>query len=845
LFLKHMQAEIHSQFSGIKQSESLYKVLKTTGSVGAVGEAGAKDSVTYDQEFRWKDTIIPYTYKIVDGKFTNLGRTIEEISDPKELGGDRVGRLLKIEKEMVSDPSKKQAAFFSEDLGVGFNRSFFYIFERDGQEANKINALAIEYQGSQSEGLNFLNQLGKRSENFNNEKDFVPHFAKPLYFNEENTIRVKDIFQAAKTSYIGDQRRQEMQPYLHRLARDSVGFYQLVERVKKEETERAAQLVEQVSNLLKQKGVSEAMGILGQALAASANNFKELQIATKTAARQGESPSGLSNLASLRNDRNFAKFESSKRFFSQPARIKRHRGGSGGRGFYRWQIADELDQTGGVAPIFRKPRLTPEEASKQLEYAKKAKDSPEAYLFHKKGSLADAILHGEVLKKKDGILVSDEHRLEQASGVGRVERTVKKGREKAEVGKKGVNLGENVVFKAAPYREVRKDGARFSKRASENQKRPEKKSAKASEKPIFVWQKIQKPEAKVTKAKSAEKAGVRVKKKAEAKAGSFLEIKVVRVAEEKRKRMIGKIERKQKREARKRFRREILAYKKREKIANLEMKRFKKRLKLLRSVERFILINNKGKKLDKKQILLRRKMFRLVGAWWGTESVNFKKMKEGKITELMLRRRQRETMGRFSRLEKNQKMEKRKSLQIFRLRRRLMKEFKKAGGSEKLTRKEMLKRRNLTRKIFSALEKRDSLERGKLLKGKKNAFGVLFESRFLKKAGKISLIRGEIRLEKKKRKRMENRKDFRPVYRVQKGNGFLHYLQKGPNGRTNGHTKFKTKLPIVELEHLYTSGQKPRMFTNGGKNRRKNQFPDFGIIYLYRLPQYQFKHIII
>lgn len=200
------------------ESNSLAKLLDRTSNLPSVSRALSEDWESFKKEFFDFSTIIPFQYEVSGGRWRNNGRTIEEITDEDSLGQTKLGRILAAEKRMLNDPDLTQSIVISEDTGSG--RSYLYVYNRDQSDLNKINALAIEYQGEKKELTEFIGLLGHGSvpdETFQpDESDPYP----PLFFTEKKALTVENIFESADQSYADFSRKKEMVSYLDRLSRD-------------------------------------------------------------------------------------------------------------------------------------------------------------------------------------------------------------------------------------------------------------------------------------------------------------------------------------------------------------------------------------------------------------------------------------------------------------------------------------------------------------------------------------------------------------------------------------------------------------------------------------------------
>ncbi len=209
------------QFIGMKTT------LEKTGSISKTAEAAAKDTITLAEEFFQQQTIIPYEYEIVNGKWTSGGKTLDELGI-----GERVERIIRAQDGMAQHSSITQALTVSEDTGSG--RSYIYLFSKDKDDKNKISALAIEYNGTTNELATLLKNLSGHSQDF----------TQPLFVNEEREISIKNFFRAAFDSFGTEERRSQVNSYLKRLDRDVSDFPALVFEHQKRVTELARKIEE-------------------------------------------------------------------------------------------------------------------------------------------------------------------------------------------------------------------------------------------------------------------------------------------------------------------------------------------------------------------------------------------------------------------------------------------------------------------------------------------------------------------------------------------------------------------------------------------------------------------------
>lgn len=206
-------------YSAGREFLSIQKVFNKTGSITLAARAGAEDFVGFKKEFADLSTILSFSYEVKDGRWMNNGRTLDEINDPEELGGDRILRVLAAEKTMGQDPNITQAAVISEDLGFG--RSYLYLFSKNADNSNEISALAIEYQGSQEALRNFVQNLWLRSDAYGRDIR-KPDFSKPIFFTNSTSVGVRDVFDLAQKSLQKEGGDENTRSYLSKFARDAV-----------------------------------------------------------------------------------------------------------------------------------------------------------------------------------------------------------------------------------------------------------------------------------------------------------------------------------------------------------------------------------------------------------------------------------------------------------------------------------------------------------------------------------------------------------------------------------------------------------------------------------------------
>lgn len=179
----------------------------------------SKDAIGWQDEFVLMKPLIPFDYLVnEEGRWVNDGgKTVEELNDPNDVGGDRIGRTLHAESSMMNDSSVQMAATISPDLGYG--RSFIYLYSRG--ENNSIRALAVEFKGTDAQLQRFFIGLGLKG---NADISDSSNHDKALLFKK--AINPLQILEEATNSLSGDNSQQE---YLDRLSRTVSTFPLLLE----------------------------------------------------------------------------------------------------------------------------------------------------------------------------------------------------------------------------------------------------------------------------------------------------------------------------------------------------------------------------------------------------------------------------------------------------------------------------------------------------------------------------------------------------------------------------------------------------------------------------------------
>lgn len=235
-----------------KSQDYLSSILAQGASMDAASKALAKDAVGWQHEFILHQPLIPFDYDVnEEGRWVDGGgKTVEQLNDPNDIGGDRIGRTLHAESGLMSNPDVKMAATISPDLGYG--RSFVYLYSRG--ENNTIKALAVEFQGTDAQLQRFFTGLGLQGgADISNSSDQN----KALFFTKE--VGANQIFEEAKNSLSGDSSQNE---YLDRLSQ-SVSAYPLLLEERNRQVEQYANKA--LETMLSQENVRQglAMAVYG------------------------------------------------------------------------------------------------------------------------------------------------------------------------------------------------------------------------------------------------------------------------------------------------------------------------------------------------------------------------------------------------------------------------------------------------------------------------------------------------------------------------------------------------------------------------------------------------------
>ncbi len=230
------------------QNETNYLEEMLNSGVGrdAVSMALAKDAVAYEHEFILAQTLIPFDYEInAEGRWTDSGgKTIEELTDPDDVGADRLDRVLAAERAMRENSSIHMAAVASPDLGYG--RSYVYLYSRG--EGNSIRALAVEFHGDDEHLQSFFHELGVAGgADVSQSEDFE----KPLLLTQ--TVTPQEILHTVKEHVADTDGGKE---YLNRLSRD-VSVYPLILHERERQVEEMAAIA--LDHMLREEDVREGL----------------------------------------------------------------------------------------------------------------------------------------------------------------------------------------------------------------------------------------------------------------------------------------------------------------------------------------------------------------------------------------------------------------------------------------------------------------------------------------------------------------------------------------------------------------------------------------------------------
>lgn len=230
-----MQVETSGHgYSTGREIKGLSDILDKTGNIHLVVSEAAQNTLTNAQEFHWGDVFMKFKYQNKGGKLFANGRSIEDINDVNEVGGDRMDRVLSALNQMITDSSIEESIVVSEDVGYG--RHFIYKYRRT--EGDQIEGLAFEYQGTNGELGEVVSYLGKRAINHS---DVVTRnstdFSKPLFFHKDKKNDITDLSNAALKSFKTEERRNQMSSYINRLKRDTDDYDNLTFRRQQQEQE--------------------------------------------------------------------------------------------------------------------------------------------------------------------------------------------------------------------------------------------------------------------------------------------------------------------------------------------------------------------------------------------------------------------------------------------------------------------------------------------------------------------------------------------------------------------------------------------------------------------------------
>lgn len=235
-----------------KSQDYLSSILAQGASMDAASKALAKDAVGWQHEFILHQPLIPFDYNVnEEGRWVDGGgKTVEQLNDPNDIGGDRIGRTLHAESGLMSNPEIKMTATISPDLGYG--RSFVYLYSRG--ENNTIKALAVEFQGTDAQLQRFFTGIGLQGgADISNSSDQN----QALFLTKE--VGVNQIFEEAKNSLSGDSSQNE---YLDRLSQSASAYPLLLEERNRQVEQYANKALE---TMLSQENVRQglAMAVYG------------------------------------------------------------------------------------------------------------------------------------------------------------------------------------------------------------------------------------------------------------------------------------------------------------------------------------------------------------------------------------------------------------------------------------------------------------------------------------------------------------------------------------------------------------------------------------------------------
>lgn len=206
-----------------REEEYLEERYEETGDLTVVAKTAAENAVTYQAEFIDQKTLIAFGYTVSpDGRWTNSGKTLEQLVDPDGAGGERINRVLAAEQRMITDASIEQAVVISEDIGYG--RSYIYLYTDRG---DTVEALAIEYQGSTDDLQRMQRLLAEKSTSNHDSSAHPVHFSVPLFY--ERQLGVQDILSAIEQSYESTAAKYAANTYLSRIRQDVEHFPRVIQ----------------------------------------------------------------------------------------------------------------------------------------------------------------------------------------------------------------------------------------------------------------------------------------------------------------------------------------------------------------------------------------------------------------------------------------------------------------------------------------------------------------------------------------------------------------------------------------------------------------------------------------
>ncbi len=233
-----------------REEDYLEERYEETGDLTLVAKTAAENAVTYQAEFVDHKTLMAFGYTLSpEGRWMNSGKTLEQLVDLSEVGGDRIFRVMEAEQRMITDDTVEQAVVISEDLGYG--RSYIYLYTDQG---DGVQALAIEYQGTTGELQRLQRILAQRSLSTGEDQIDTTDFSKPLFY--ERQLGITDIFAAIEQSYESEASKLAATPYLERIKHDVDRFPQVIQA---QQEQVAALVVEFERQILANETVQQGL----------------------------------------------------------------------------------------------------------------------------------------------------------------------------------------------------------------------------------------------------------------------------------------------------------------------------------------------------------------------------------------------------------------------------------------------------------------------------------------------------------------------------------------------------------------------------------------------------------